>query len=164
MASSSEPSDFPAGITSALDQYYYLRFRAMMKLNDEDEEKAFDVARELHRDPELPLLYIARCHMILSCDEADAFFLQHAQEAVRVVNEDCRAVVKENDFPQDQYEEALRLLDEAKAEAVEKARLRDEELASIAEDEAVDGKGSGEVDVAGVVAGVADEGSRSKEV
>ncbi|KAK6442310.1 hypothetical protein LTR95_001442 [Oleoguttula sp. CCFEE 5521] len=164
MASSSSPSDFPAGITTALDQYYYLRFRAMTKLYEDDEEKAFDVARELLRDPGIPLLYIARCHMILSCDDSDAFFLQHAHEGVRVMNEDCRAVVKEEDFPQDQYEEALRVLDEAKAAAVEQARLKDEELASTVEDDGVDAEVSVGRNVEGGVAEEEDGGIRGEQV
>ena len=48
-------------------------------------------------------------------------FLQHAQEAVQVLNEDCRDQFEATAFPQIQYEEALRLFEAAQDEAAERA-------------------------------------------
>ncbi|KAK6434510.1 hypothetical protein LTR95_009306 [Oleoguttula sp. CCFEE 5521] len=128
----------PARLTDDLDKYYFSRYKALMKLYREEDEKAFDVAAELVLDPALPPIYAARCYMILSQDNDDPMFLQHAYEAVRILDEDCRALVQDNEFPHKMYEQALNLRKEAHKEtdrraATAKLALEQEEAEAEAE-------------------------------
>jgi len=53
------------------------------------------------QDAELPRLLSARCHMVLSTDDENVYFLQHAEEAVRILNVDCREGLEDPaNFPQ----------------------------------------------------------------
>lgn len=65
-------------------------------------------------------MYRARCHMVLSTDDDHPLFLQHANEAVRLLDEDIRDVVEPETFPKVQYKEALRLQQAAQEEAAER--------------------------------------------
>lgn len=71
---------------------------------------------DLIQDPRLPLLYWARCHTLLSTDNENPFSREHAKKAVRILDEDCRAEVPPEDFPEHQLEEVGRLLRKAQDE------------------------------------------------
>ncbi|KAK0900808.1 hypothetical protein LTR91_011886 [Friedmanniomyces endolithicus] len=102
--------------TEARTEAYNAMHTITMRHYREDRlDEAFELAGKLLLDAELPRLLSARCHMVLSTDDENVYFLQHAEEAVRILNVDCREGLEDPaNFPQKQYDEALRLLKEAK--------------------------------------------------
>ncbi|KAK0939587.1 hypothetical protein LTR29_008836 [Friedmanniomyces endolithicus] len=102
--------------TEARTEAYAFMHIIMMRHYREDRlDEAFELAGKLLLDAELPRLISARCHMVLSTDDENVYYLQHAEEAVRILNVDCREGLEDPaNFPQKQYDEALRLLKEAK--------------------------------------------------
>lgn len=126
-----------------------------MKFYDDDghaqADKAFEIAEELLLDSELPLVIRARCHMVLSTNDNHPLYLQHAHEAVRVLDEDLREDICERAFPDKQLIDARRLLEEAQKEAAKRATERaanpeEESSDEVIEDEVAEKKRGAEQD------------------
>ncbi|KAK1059104.1 hypothetical protein LTR74_012896 [Friedmanniomyces endolithicus] len=107
--------------TEARREAYDFMHTIMMRRYREDRlDEAFELAGTLLLDAELPRVISARCDVVLSTDDENVYYLQHAEEAVRILNVDCREGLDDSaNFPQRQYDEALRLLEEAKASKAE---------------------------------------------
>ncbi|KAK3671412.1 hypothetical protein LTR78_008690 [Recurvomyces mirabilis] len=113
---------------------YVAMYQLMNKHYQEDrEDQAFKLAHRLLADLELPDFARASCHMILSTDDDEPFYLAHAKEADRIYEEHCRSHFSEEDFPTVQYKEAKRLLAEAENSHKEDITKKDAETARIAD-------------------------------
>ncbi|OQO15176.1 hypothetical protein B0A48_00559 [Cryoendolithus antarcticus] len=154
--SSNQQDDWtpPARLTDNPDKYYFLRYKAMMQLYRDENEKVFEVAGELVLDPLLPPIYAARCYMIVSRDNDDSMFLQHAYEAVRILDEDCRELVEDVSFPHKMYEQALNLRKEAHEETDRRATAAKSAFQQEGEEDAIEQDDAAMKDLADAMADV----------
>jgi hypothetical protein len=110
----------PEGIGNDASLYYGLYRVAKAKYDSDrpgDMEKAFELCEKLRLYPNLPLMVLARVHMVLSTKNNEdgtqsAYSLEHANTAIRILDEEVRSLVRSNEhFPQETYDEAVRIRD-----------------------------------------------------
>ncbi|KAK4506902.1 hypothetical protein PRZ48_000635 [Zasmidium cellare] len=92
--------------------YIALHDAMMNHYFDKNYKECVRLAEQLLTKPAAPDLIHARCHMMLSLRK-DAAAVGHAEEAVALI-EGMRVLVSKEEFPQEQLDEARRLLQAAK--------------------------------------------------
>ncbi|KAF4548103.1 Hypothetical protein D9617_32g092230 [Elsinoe fawcettii] len=117
----------PFADLDAESRVYIGLHNAMMHLFQQgNHRECLRLAAQLLTFAALPHLIRARCHMMLSLRMNSAQSVTHAEQAVEIIDNQVRAAVSPEEFPQDQLDIARSMLREARERAEARTQVTDE--------------------------------------